>query len=89
MEKRKSGDKSILHPISVLTLPLSSKNAMQKSTTQFPPLIQRLHKLEVLQKLSCQKPYWDQARLSSLSSCLVFIVNRGRVCAVAVSVCDM
>ena len=32
----------------------------------FPPSKQRLHKSQLLQKLSCQKPYWDQARLSSL-----------------------
>ena len=30
------------------------------------PTQQRLHKLCLLQKLGCQKPCWDQARLSSL-----------------------
>ena len=30
------------------------------------PSQQRLHKLRFLQKLGCQKPCWDQARLSSL-----------------------
>ena len=39
---------------------------MQRSTIQFPPLNQKFHKSQFLQKLSCQKPYWDQARLSSL-----------------------
>ena len=29
---------------------------------------QRLHKSQFLQKQSCQKPYWDQARLSSLAN---------------------
>ena len=39
---------------------------MQRSLTLFPPSQQRLHKLQFLKKLGCQKPYWDQARLSSL-----------------------
>ena len=30
------------------------------------PLKQRLHKSQILPTLSFQKPYWDQARLSSL-----------------------
>ena len=37
----------------------------------FPPSKQRVHKSQFLQKLSCQKPYWDQARLSSLVNKLV------------------
>ena len=43
-----------------------SMKAIKRSTTLFPPSKQRLHKSQFLQKLSCQKPYWDQARLSSL-----------------------
>ena len=39
---------------------------MKRSTTLFPLSKQRLHKSQFLQKLSCQKPYWDQARFSSL-----------------------
>ena len=39
---------------------------MQRSINLVPPSQQRLHKQQVLQKLSHQKPYWDQARLSSL-----------------------
>ena len=39
---------------------------MQRSPTLFPPSQQRLHKLQFLKKLGCQKPYWDQATLSSL-----------------------
>ena len=45
---------------------LSSRKAMKRSTSLFPPSKQRVHKSQFLQKLSCQKPYWDQARLSSL-----------------------
>ena len=45
---------------------LSSRKAMERSTSLFPPSKQRVHKSQFLQKLSCQKPYWDQARLSSL-----------------------
>ena len=30
------------------------------------PSQQRLHELHFMQKLGCQKPCWDQARLSSL-----------------------
>ena len=39
---------------------------MKRNTTLFPPSKQMLHKSQFLQKLTCQKPYWDQARLSSL-----------------------
>ena len=63
MEKRKRGDKSIFHPFSYLMLPLSSRKAVNRSTTRFPQSKQRLHKLRFLQKLDCQKPCWDQARL--------------------------
>ena len=45
---------------------LSSRKAMKRSTTLSPLSKQRLHKSQFLQKLSCQKPHWDQARLSSL-----------------------
>ena len=41
-------------------------HAMQRNSTLFLPSQQRLHKLGFLQKLGCQKPFWDQARLSSL-----------------------
>ena len=63
IEKRKSGDKSIFHPLSILMLPLSSRKAVNISTTRFPQSKQRLHKIQFLQKLGCQKPCWDQARL--------------------------
>ncbi len=39
---------------------------MKSRTTLFLSSKQRLHKSQFLQKLSCQKHYWDQARLSSL-----------------------
>ena len=39
---------------------------MQRSPTIVSPSQQRLHKSQFLQKLSCQKPCWDQARLSGL-----------------------
>ena len=45
---------------------LSSRKSLKRSTTLFPPSKQMLHKSQFLQKLTCQKPYWDQARLSSL-----------------------
>ena len=40
--------------------------AMQRNATSVFSSQQRFHKLRFLQKLGCQKPYWDQARLSSL-----------------------
>ena len=43
-----------------------SKKAMKRRTTLLPQSKERLHKLRFLQKLGCQKPCWDQARLSSL-----------------------
>ena len=42
------------------------KQALQRNTTSLLPSQQRLHKLCFLQKQACQKPCWDQARLSSL-----------------------
>ena len=39
---------------------------LQEGTSNFPPKKQRLHKLCFLQKLGCQKPCWDQAKLSRL-----------------------
>ena len=39
--------------------------AMHTTPTIFVPSQQRLHKLRFLQKLGCQKPCWDQAKLSS------------------------
>ena len=63
MEKKKSGPDSIFHPFSFMILPLSFREALNRSTIQFPQSKQRLHKLRFLQKLDCQKPCWDQARL--------------------------
>ena len=54
MEKKKSEGKSSLNPSNVPILPLSSRKAVKK---------ERPHKLRFLQKLGCQKPCWDQARL--------------------------
>ena len=48
------------------TYSLSSRKAMKRSTTLFPLSKQRHNKSQFLQKLSCQKPYWDQATLSGL-----------------------
>ena len=45
---------------------LFSMQSMQRNSTSDLPSLQRLHKLRFLQKPICQKPYWDQARLSSL-----------------------
>ena len=46
---------------------LSLLHAINAEKTQLLlPSQQRLHKLRFLQKLGCQKPCWDQARLSSL-----------------------
>ena len=39
---------------------------MQINATSVFPSQQSLHKLRFLQKLGCQKPCWDQARLSSV-----------------------
>ena len=39
---------------------------MQRSLTRFPASQQRLYILQFLHKLSCHKPCWHQARLSSL-----------------------
>jgi hypothetical protein len=36
MEKKKREEESILHPFSFLILPLSSRKALKRSTTQFP-----------------------------------------------------
>ena len=43
-----------------------SIEAMQKNSILVLPSKQRLQNLCFLQKLGCQKPCWDQARLSSL-----------------------
>ena len=40
--------------------------AMKRNSILVLPSKQRLHKLCFLQKLGCQKPCWDQTRLSSL-----------------------
>ena len=45
---------------------LSFRQAMRKMNGLLPTAQHRLHKLWFLQKLSCQKPCWDQDRLSSL-----------------------
>jgi hypothetical protein len=63
MEKKKNEHKSIGHLYIIPILPLSSRKSVKSSTTKFPPPKQRLHKLPLLQKLGCQKPCWDQARL--------------------------
>ena len=39
---------------------------MQRNPTLVLPSQQMFHKLGFVQKLGCQKPCWDQARLSSL-----------------------
>ena len=50
--------------------PVSTFPFLHASNAEKPHLLlpsqQRLHKLRFLQKLGCQKPCWDQARLSSL-----------------------
>ena len=46
-------------------LPLCSRKAVKEAPANFPHK-KRLHKLRFLQKLGCQKPCWDQVRLSSL-----------------------
>ena len=43
-----------------------SIEAMKRNPIVVLPSKQMLHKLQFLQKLGCQKPCWDQARLSSL-----------------------
>ena len=43
-----------------------SIEAMKRNSFLVLPSKQRLNKLHFLQKLGCQKPCWDQARLSSL-----------------------
>ena len=48
------------------TFLLSSRKAIHRTPTLIPPLKQRLHKSQLLQKLNGQKPFWDQVRLSSL-----------------------
>ena len=65
MEERESLNKSILHS-SFFTPLLSSRKTIQRSPTLVPPSQQRLHKSQFLQKLGCQKLYWDPARLSSM-----------------------
>ena len=63
MAKKKHGEEFIFHPSSFLILPLSFWEALNRSTTQFSQSKQRLPKLRFLQKLGCQKPCLDQARL--------------------------
>ena len=58
-KERKNGNKSIFHPFSCMILPLSFREALNRSTTQFTQSKQRLPKLRFLQKLGCQKPCWD------------------------------
>ena len=48
------------------TYSLSSRKSLKRSTNLFSPSKQRIYKLQFLQNLSCQKPFWDQARLPSL-----------------------
>ena len=65
IEKTKNKDKFIRHPSSFPILAQISMKARQER--EAPPNIhpkkQRLYKLRFLQKLGCQKPFWDQARL--------------------------
>ena len=56
MPKKKSGNKTIFHPFSFWILHLPSREAMNRSTTQFRRTKQRLPKLHFLQKLGCQNP---------------------------------
>ena len=65
-EKRKCRDRSMFIDPSFSRHSLSSRKTMTRIITLVPPSQQRLHKSQFLQKLSCQKSYWDQARLSSL-----------------------
>ena len=46
--------------------PCKQCRAMQRNSTLVLQSYKRLHKLCFLQKQGCQKPCWDQARLSSL-----------------------
>ena len=57
---------------------LSFRKAMRRSTTLFPLSKQGLYESQFLQKLSCQKPYWDQARLSSLVNKQVAVIEELR-----------
>ena len=56
---------------------LLSMQTMQTTPTIFVPSQQRLHKLRYLQKLGCQKPCWDQARLSESSLVNKQVVRQG------------
>ena len=56
----------MLCPFKLCTHSGFSVNAIKRTPPCFPPSKQRVHKSHFLQKLSCQKPYWDKARLSSL-----------------------
>ena len=62
MEKKKNEDQSISHPSSFLIPPLSSRKAVKEAPALFTQK-PRVHKLHFMQKLGCQKPCWDQARL--------------------------
>ena len=66
MEKGKSVDMRILHPSNLFYRFPFLQESNEGSTTLCCPLKQSLHKSQFLEKLSCQKPYLDQARLSSL-----------------------
>ena len=66
MEKGKIYDIFILHSSKHLnTIPFL---LIINEESHYPISIikKSLHKSQFLQKLSCQKPYWDHARLSSL-----------------------
>ena len=45
---------------------LIASKSIKRSTTLFPPSKLRLHKSQFWQKLSGQKPVWDEGTLSSL-----------------------
>ena len=75
MEKEKGGYMSVFHPFE----PSYIFHFLQKSNKDRNHNIslskQRLHKLCFLHKLGCQKPCWDQTRLSSLVNKQVDLVH--------------
>ena len=63
--EKEQTSQSSTHPIFSI-LSLSYRQAMQRSPTLISASHQSLHKSQFLQKISCQKPWWDHARLSGL-----------------------
>ena len=64
LEERGSIKKLKGRKMDLSSLFLFSIEAMERNFTLDFPSKQRLHKLRFLQKVGCQKPCWDQARLS-------------------------